>query len=719
MDQSPWQADQLHTLPQLAQLFQKRWHGLDFVHPKAKASELKTEAEKLSWLRQNKIGRLTMIPVPHHWAALGLATAASAYRSMLHLDYTASAQGLAAIENYLAECMCTYANTHTETSATGRLSTQRMHMAMQSIHEHVGADKESFVIPAGFGATGAIEKIQKILGLYLSPKGQTLIKKELGVDLKDLMAKKVVVFVGPYEHHSNDVSWQDSALCHFVRIKALREGPSINDIDLNDLETQLAKYPGYLKVGSFSAASNVTGFRSDLKKLGEVLHQHKALFFVDYAACSPYADINMLRDGIDAIYLSVHKNLGGSNLGFLVGRAHIYDANVHPSFGGGGTVSAVTPWEYHFHDSIEERESAGTLPIRQTWQAALSFQIKDWLGRETINRLEHQICSDMMAFFAKHPKLQLLGNSDPAKRYPIFSFLVNHGKRKFHHTFVAVLLNDFFGVQARSGCACAGPFGHELLQIEREQSSKFVDLILQILNGFKPGWTRIGLHYTLSQEEIAYTQKSLSAIAWFGGLFMDLYSFDPYTGDWLHEDARTEALKFDFEEVIKIAEGGCLLPKLKDERSLYGSFDNQLEEFYALASLRVAQLTLASAQMVLPEDSKDKLAAGIYPIIRNHIETLSTDEEGLLEAIAEHCCATLLPVGKDQGECRLQIKTLIDGIIAHPEKMAETYETFEGIDPSIAFFYVRAGKLTRKIELNDSKITSCPPCTGAGVAPGL
>ncbi|MBC7661076.1 MAG: aminotransferase class V-fold PLP-dependent enzyme [Chitinophagaceae bacterium] len=713
MNQSPWQADQLNTLPQLATLFQKRWHGLTFADTKANLRELKTAKEKLDWLRTNKVGRLTMIPVPHHWATLGLARPGNAYRSMLHLDYTASAQGLEAIENYISECLCTYANTHTETSATGKLSTQRFHLAIETIRSHVGAEGDSFVVPSGFGATGAIEKVQKILGLYLSPKGQTLIQEHLGIDIKALMSKKVVVFVGPYEHHSNDVSWQDSALCHFVRIKALRHGPSINDIDLEDLEQQLKQYPDYLKIGSFSAASNVTGFRSDLKTLGEVLHKHKSLFFVDYAACSPYADINMVRDGIDAIYLSVHKNLGGSNLGFLVGRRHIYDINVHPSFGGGGTVSAVTPWEYYFHDSIEERESAGTPAIRQTWQAALSFQIKDWLGRDTIHQLEHAVCKQMMAFFAAHPKLQLLGNSNPEKRYPIFSFLVKHGQRMFHHTYVAVLLNDFFGVQARSGCACAGPFGHELLQIEREQSSKYVDLILQILNGFKPGWTRIGLHYTLSAEEIAYTQKTLSAIAWFGALFLDLYTFDPYTGDWMHESARTETLRFDFDEVLKIADGGTLLPKLKDEEQLYASFGNQLEEFYALASLRVAQLVLEEATklaMSFSDDKKDVLASGFYPIIRNHIESLSVNEEGLLETLADHACTSLLPPQKDKSECRTQIKSMIDGIIAHPEKLKDRYESFATIDPTIAFFYVRSGKLSRPIVIED-KPTACRPCT--------
>ncbi len=636
------------------------------------------------------------------------------YRSMLHLDYTASAQALEAVEHYLSECLCTYANTHTETSATGKYSTQRFHAAIEGIREHVGASEESFVVPSGFGATGAIEKVQKILGLYLSPKGQTLVREKLGIDLKSMMAQKVVVFVGPYEHHSNDVSWQDSALCHFVRIKALREGPSINDIDLKDLEEQLAKYSGYLKIGSFSAASNVTGFRTDLKSLSEVLHKHNALFFVDYAACSPYADINMKRDGIDAIYLSVHKNLGGANLGFLVGSHNIYDRTVNPSFGGGGTVSAVTPWEYYFHDSIEERESAGTPAIRQTWQAALSFQIKDWLGRKEIHQLEHQICSDMITFIEEHPKLQLLGNANPEKRYPIFSFLVNHGTKKFHHTYVAVLLNDFFGIQARSGCACAGPFGHELLRIEREQSSKYVDLILQILNGFKPGWTRLGLHYTLSSEEIAYTKKSLSAIAWFGALFMDRYHFDPYTGEWLHEERRDAPLTFDFDDVLRIAEGGSLLPKLSSEEDLYATYRNQLEEFYGKASLRLAELSIEMAGR--SPDLIDTLAARFYQVIRTHIETLSTSEEKLLESLTQLACDTLIPPGEEKSDCKLRVRTMIDGIIVHPEKISSSFESFQEIDPSIAFFYVPKGRLKRPIQLGESR-KACRPCHTVAAAP--
>ncbi len=352
-----FQAENLGALPHLSELARINWRPVAAKsNPPRSAPDISLE-DKLRFLREQKIGRLTLLPCPKLWQGILGEQNGPSLRAMLHLDYTASAQGLAFIERYMNECLTTYANTHTETSTTGRYSTCRLHEAIEIIRRHVGAGEESFVVPAGYGATGAIEKIQKILGVYLSPKGQKVILEHLGLDIKQSLAEKIVVFVGPYEHHSNDVSWQDDAMCTFIRIKALREGPDCNAVDLEELDRQLAKYPQHLKIGSFSAASNVTGLKGQLKKISDVLHAHGALFCVDYAACAPYADINMVRDGIDAIFLSIHKNLGGANIGFLVGRRHLYDLNSNPSFGGGGTVAAVTPWEYHFHPSIEERES--------------------------------------------------------------------------------------------------------------------------------------------------------------------------------------------------------------------------------------------------------------------------------------------------------------------------------------------------------------------------
>jgi len=42
--------------------------------------------------------------------------------------------------------------------------------------------------------------------------------------------------------------------------------------------------------------------------------------------------------------------------------------------------------------------------------------------------------------------------------------------KQLHGPYVATLLSDLFGIQARGGCACAGPYGHQLLTINKSQS---------------------------------------------------------------------------------------------------------------------------------------------------------------------------------------------------------------------------------------------------------
>ncbi len=700
--------EHLTSLPQLAALARAQWQSVTMMASEKRPPIPLTLAGKLNFLRQQKVGRYSLIPAPDLWRGLiPDGDAMRGQRAMLHLDYTASSQALHWMESYLVQCMGTYANTHTETSTTGKVSTQRFHQAIEMIRAHVHAGAESFVIPAGYGATGAIERIQKILGVYLSPKGLSLIEQQVGIRLKEEMAKKVVVFVGPYEHHSNDVSWQENTLCSFVRIKALRTGPHANEIDCEDLEKQLKRFPDYLKIGSFSAASNVTGLKCDLKRIGEILHRHQCLFLVDFAASGPYADIHMERDGIDAVFLSLHKNLGGANVGFLIGRQHIYDRRTNPSFGGGGTVSAVTPWEYHFHAAIEERESAGTPAIRQTWQAALSMKIKEWVGIDQIQTIDEQLTTRMIGFFLQHPKLELLGNADPQKRYPIFSFLVRHGDRKLHHTYVAVLLNDLFGIQARSGCACAGPFGHELLGIERELSSQYVQLILGILGGFKPGWTRIGTHYTLSDAELLYTERALSAVAWFGPLFLDQYVFDAYTGDWVHQFPAEANWKLDFEAALAAGDADPLLPSLKDEASLEQCWTNQLEETYCLIATQIARQTLIEAAgKQSPEAQLDRLAAAIYPLVKDLIEGQHQDEQTFIHSLTAALCPLLAPPEKRWEDCQPAIEKLLRAIIFSPQLQPHRYEAFSGIDQHLPFFYVAAGRLSRPLRIKETLAAS-------------
>lgn len=545
--------------------------------------------EKLEYLRNQKIGKDTLIEVPNLWKEIYPESKNSSHRLSLHLDYTASAQGLSFIDNYLEKQMETYANTHTETSSVGKISTFKYNQCLKEIKEHVGADEDFFILPTGFGATGAIEKIQKLLGLYFSPKGNKLLNKTFGSTLKHEFENKYVVFVGPYEHHSNDVTWQDSTLCSFVRIKAKKnsDGTSGQELDLVDLEDKLKSYPNHIKIGSFSAASNVTGIKTDIKAVSKIIKKYNGYVFLDYAASGPYEKIQMIEDDIDAIFLSLHKNLGGCNLGLLIAKESIYDKNCHPTFGGGGTVSAVSPWDYHFIDQIQDRESAGTPAIKQVWQASLAYQLKDWVGTENIKNIDKMWVDQLTQFFDKNPNLNLLGESNSKTHLPIFSFCVTHNDRTLHYALVATLLSDLFGIQSRSGCVCAGPFGHVLLDIDEKLSDKYVHLINQGINGMKPGWTRINLHYTNSKEEFEYLKKCLNGIGYFGYLFLDNYFIDMKSGFWKHENFNLVSNSISLNEALLDIEVNPKINSTDHEKV----FENQIQEFCLFISYRIMTMS--------------------------------------------------------------------------------------------------------------------------------
>ena len=682
----------------IASMLPGRWRPVRQRAPFAAIQKQWSVEEKLDFLRQSKIGRLTSIQGPDFWRSIYPSVQSEGQLPLLHLDYTASAQALAAIERYLQDCLQTYANTHTETSETGRRSTRRFHEALEMIRSHVNAGPHSFVLATGYGATGAIERIQQILGLYVSPRAQKVLQEVTGVNLKEKMKRRYVVFVGPFEHHSNDVSWQDDALCEFVRIRALRKGPNRNQIDLEDLEKQLKRFPDHVKIGSFSAASNVTGFKADIRALGELLHRYGAYFFADYAAAGPYADIDMLGNHIDALFLSAHKNLGGANLGLLIGHERLYDLKVNPSFGGGGTVTAVTPWEYRFHDKIEEREFPGTPAIRQLWQAALSFQIKDWLGSEHIHAIEESLCREFMNFFNQHPQYEILGNPSPEKRYPIFSFLIRHGDKHLHHTYVAALLNDLFGIQARSGCACAGPFGHELLNIEKQLSDKYLTVIQHVLNGFKPGWTRIGTHYTMSRQEASYLRKVLSAVGWFGPLYLDQYCFDPFSGDWYHtRDESAQKITLSIEDAFALPKEQSYESQLESEADLYRLFENRLEEFYLLTAFKIVELFSRELQKPLEPSVTENLAGQLQPVIKNFCEADDWTRNEFCAEVSTIVCPVLKPYRPIDSSCEAEVIETIHTIIFEPQKRQSYYEQFDGILKDVQFFYVWKSRLLPKI----------------------
>ncbi len=488
-------------------------------------------------------------------------------RHMVYADYTASGRGLHFVEDYLKQIQVLYANSHTEDDTSGRTTTQLLHHAEQIIKQAVNAGPEGRIIACGTGATGAIDRMQQLVGVKLPAATRlslmTLLKGYVGEDAEAGFASycrkhQPVVFVGPYEHHSNEVSWRES-MATVVEVRLAEDG----GIDLADLERllQLPAYQGRMRMGSFSAASNVTGMLSPVHEIARLLHRYDALAFFDYAASAPYVEINMnpvsdTKKGdasLDAVFISPHKFVGGPGAsGVLVFNQRCYHPELPPSVAGGGTVDYVGPETHDFIKDIETRENAGTPGILQTLKAALVFQIKQAVGHKVIEERESDYVTQALGRWGKHPNIEIMGNPDPERRTGIVSFnLKGPGDRYYHPRFITTLLDDLFGIQSRAGCSCAGPYGHKLLGIDDEKAEEFRAVIAEGHCGIKPGWCRVGFHYLFDEAEVAYLLEAVEFIAENGFKYLPLYRFDSTTGLWTHKQPQLLSASLSLEDALQ------------------------------------------------------------------------------------------------------------------------------------------------------------------------
>ncbi|MEA3292607.1 MAG: aminotransferase class V-fold PLP-dependent enzyme [Pseudomonadota bacterium] len=475
-------------------------------------------------------------------------------RLLVYADYTASGRCLGFVERYLNRLEALYANSHTEDDASGRAATALLHQAEQQIKDAVNAGPAGRIIATGAGATGAIDKVQQLVGVRLPGATRALLDGLLGEYLRDsytdtkkwrrfLENHQPVVFVGPYEHHSNEISWREG-LATVVEVRQKEDG----GIDIEHLQALLrdSAYQDRLRIGSFSAASNVTGIKTDVPRIARLLHGHGALAFFDYAASAPYVpiDMNPAEDpeaALDAIFISPHKFLGGpGSSGVLVFNQRLYHRELPPSLAGGGTVEYVGPLDHDFIEDIETREKAGTPGILQTLRAALAFQVKEAAGIENIEAREAALTRRAMARWADNPRIENLGNPDPERRIGIISFNLRDAEGLYlHPRFVTVLLNDLFGIQSRAGCSCAGPYGHRLLGIDETHARHYRDWVHRGYQGIKPGWCRIGFHYVFDDAEADYLIDAVEFTAAHGDKFLPLYHFDTHSGIWIHKQDST------------------------------------------------------------------------------------------------------------------------------------------------------------------------------------
>ncbi|MCO5265509.1 MAG: aminotransferase class V-fold PLP-dependent enzyme [Lentimicrobium sp.] len=444
-------------------------------------------------------------------------------KKLIYADWIASGRLYSSIEDRLTNDIGPFiGNTHTETSETGTSMTKAYHLAHKKIKEHVNAGPDDVIITAGFGMTGVIVKFQRMMGLKMC--GQL-------TDSKCFKEKeRPVVFVTHMEHHSNHTSWFET-MCDVIVL------PPDKDllVSPDELRKQLEIHKNrQTKIGAFTACSNVTGVGTPYHQLAKIMHEYGGVCFIDFAASAPYADINMHPDDpmekLDAILFSPHKFLGGpGSSGVLIFDRAMYHSRT-PDQPGGGTVDWTNPWgEHKYVDDIESREDGGTPGFMQAIRTALCIDLKEKMGVRNIAKREEELLEMAFAGMEQIPGLHILAEKQ-RKRLGVISFYFND----IHYNLVVKLLSDRYGVQVRGGCACAGTYGHYLLDVSYEHSKTITDLINHGDLSQKPGWIRLSLHPTMTNQELSTILNALSEISQHHKKWSEDYMYNKHTNEFKH-----------------------------------------------------------------------------------------------------------------------------------------------------------------------------------------
>jgi selenocysteine lyase/cysteine desulfurase len=444
-------------------------------------------------------------------------------KPLVYADWIASGRLYAPIEELLQKKIGPMvANTHSESSDTGMIMTNIYKMSHKIIKNHVNASAEDIIMTYGFGMTTAINKLQRILGLRIPERS----KQFCGLKPEE----RPVVFLTHMEHHSNHTSWLET----IAEVVVLEPNEDLM-VDPEILRKEIVKYKDRpLKIGSFSACSNVTGIKPPYYELSKIMHEYDGVCFVDFAASAPYTEINMHSadpmERLDAIFFSPHKFLGGpGSSGVLIMNSNLH-RNYAPDTSGGGTVDWTNRWgKYKYVDDIEAREDGGTPGFLQSIRAALSIQVKEQMGCKNIKEREDYLLKKVFSEFRQIPGLTILADNDE-ERIGVISFYLTG----IHFNLVVRLLNDHFGVQVRGGCSCAGTYGHYLLHVDYATSCAITSKINQGDLSEKPGWVRMSLHPTMTDAEVDYMINAVREVAANAQEWSKEYFYDPHINDYVH-----------------------------------------------------------------------------------------------------------------------------------------------------------------------------------------
>lgn len=473
--------------------------------------------EHFAAFREHTIGSRHLISTPY------------GRQPLLYADWTASGRLYEPIERKMQETFGPYvSNPHTDSNTTGLTMTLAYQEARQIIRRHVNAGPADALLFCGNGTTGAVNKLLRLMGLKLP--------EWLNPEAVCPPEERPVIFVSHMEHHSNLLPWQEG-IGDVVTVPSGAGGR----MDLKQLEELLLRYRSRrFKIGSFTACSNVTGIETPYHQLAALMHRHGGVCFVDFAASAPYAEINMHPasplEKLDAVFFSPHKFLGGPGTGGVLLFDTALCTGRLPDEPGGGTVVWVNRWGgRRYIDDIEIREDGGTPGFLQAIRTALCIRLKEQMNGpgQYMALRERELCRRLLSGLARIPGCSVLEGAQ-SERHGIISFTM----KELHYNLAVRLLNDRFGIQARGGCSCAGPYGHQLLGLSPEQSKAFIQAIHAGDQSLKPGWIRLSLHPIMTDREVEHMLCAVRTIAAHHEEWADDYSYNPATNSWLHAAER-------------------------------------------------------------------------------------------------------------------------------------------------------------------------------------
>ncbi len=472
-------------------------------------------------------------------------------RDLIYADWIASGRLYKPIEERISDVIGPMVgNTHSESTATGNAMTQAYHLAQKIIKRHVNAGEDDVLIFSGTGMTSAIAKLQRMLGLKIPEQAKNYCEFIRGAPRTCKNAeesKRPVVFLTHTEHHSNHTSWLET----IADVIVLQPDAELK-VDPAMLREEIIKYRDRpLLIGSFSACSNVTGYFPPVYQLAEIMHEFNGYCFVDFAASAPYVDIDMhpsdKKQCLDAIFFSPHKFLGGpGSPGVLIFNKKLYK-NRTPDNPGGGTVAWTNRWgEYSYITDIEIKEDGGTPGFLQAFKAAMAIRLKEEMNTGMIRQREEELVKTAFEELSKISGLHILAQNIK-KRLGVFSFYIEN----IHHNLITRILNDRFGIQVRGGCSCAGTYGHFLLNVDYKMSKEITDRIDAGDLSMKPGWIRLSLHPTMTDDELMYIIKAIQETVNKSGLWEKDYRYDKHTNEYYHF-SYPEKNRDDFERWFQL-----------------------------------------------------------------------------------------------------------------------------------------------------------------------